>query len=173
MKTKLTKKLLTFILLLGGMFSFILAHAQLTQCSSNKQLMYKCLSTISCATKCVPLIHVQSYLNKGWGIGPCPEYCILFRFSQVTSPEITSDLMIYPNPVSSSATISFSLSQSQNVSIRVFDISGRLVATISNEFYEAGSQEIVWNTNAVTAGMYFLQFQSNEYQEKLKLVVTK
>ena len=42
-------------------------------------------------------------------------------------------LTAYPNPFSTSTTISFTLSQSQKVSIQIFDIEGRLIKTLANE----------------------------------------
>ena len=86
---------------------------------------------------------------------------------------ITNSLSIYPNPFSNSTTISFSLSQSQKVSLKIFDVSGRLVSTLADKVFESSENEIVWNAADVNAGIYFLQFQSAENLETEKLIVTK
>ncbi len=92
-------------------------------------------------------------------------------------------LQFFPNPFSGSTVISFSLSQSQKASLRIFDVNGRLVSTLADKMFDAGENEIVWNaedvhhvgysSNVVNAGIYFLQFQSAEKLQTEKLIVTK
>jgi hypothetical protein len=80
---------------------------------------------------------------------------------------------IFPNPFSGSTTISFSLLQSQNISIKIFDVNGRLVAAVADKMFEAGENEIVWNAGEVNAGIYFLRMESASYSENRKLIVNK
>jgi hypothetical protein len=161
----------TLVLLLNGMLSASLAKAD---CPANKvyACRYDSCGIIEC--KCVSPAQLQNWLattpacsNKNWWHPHC---CNGFRMSP---NQAGAQINIHPNPVSTSATVSFSIQEAQNVSIMVYDMSGRLVAAISNEFYESGNQQVVWNTDAVNAGIYFLQFQSHEFQERIKVVVTK
>jgi flagellar hook assembly protein FlgD len=74
----------------------------------------------------------------------------------------TVSLSSYPNPFSSSTNISFSLPQSQKVSVQIFDVSGRLVKIIANTQMEAGIHQLTWNATdengtAVAKGMYYLK----------------
>jgi hypothetical protein len=87
--------------------------------------------------------------------------------------EPAGKLNAYPNPFTNSTTISFSLSQLQKISFKVFDMSGRLVNTIADRFFESGEQQITWNTNDVKAGIYLLRMESANYSETKKLVVIK
>lgn len=121
-----------------------------------------CVKRVTCAS-------VQYYvnLNQGWHL--CP-------FARLNSSDVIPDentISIFPNPVTQSSTILFTLSQSQNVSLKVFDLNGRLVRTLAENIYEAGENEIVWNAENVNAGIYFLQFQSVETLQTEKLIVTK
>ena len=84
-----------------------------------------------------------------------------------------NSISISPNPFSNSTTISFSLSQSQKVSLKIFDMNGRLVSTLKDKFFEAGENELVWSSAEVNAGIYFFQLQSAETLKTEKLVVTK
>jgi len=69
----------------------------------------------------------------------------------------------YPNPFQSNTTIAFTLTQQSEVTIRIFDFSGRLVKTLKdNETMEAGNQKIEWdcksdneNKDALARGVYF------------------
>jgi hypothetical protein len=90
----------------------------------------------------------------------------------------TLHLLTYPNPVSNSTNISFSLSQSQQVSLRVFDESGRLIKTIANTQLEAGSHQLIWNADdengsKVATGIYYLKFNAGSYSETQKLSVLR
>ena len=79
-------------------------------------------------------------------------------------------LTILPNPILNTGTISFLLSRSQKVSLKIFNVSGQLVSTLADHVFHAGNNELVWNTNEMTAGVYFLQFQSEEIQQTMKLI---
>ena len=82
-------------------------------------------------------------------------------------------VLLFPNPLTNITTISFSLEQPQKVSLKVTDISGRIVAAIANKIFEAGENEIIWNAADVDAGVYFLQIQTEENLLTEKLIVTK
>ena len=126
-----------------------------------------------CDSKCVSVNQVQNYLNQGWVLGNC-FYCQCFyRLSGDADIHQASSLNIYPNPVSNSTTISFSISQSQKVSLKIFDVRGRLVSTLADGIFEAGENELMWSAADVNAGIYFLQFQSAENLQTEKLIVTK
>ena len=82
----------------------------------------------------------------------------------------------YPNPFSSATTISFSLAQSQKVSLKIFDMTGRLVKIVANEEMQTGVHEIKWNVSnatgkSVPSGIYLLRMESGNYSETKKLVI--
>jgi hypothetical protein len=93
--------------------------------------------------------------------------------NRIANSELANSILIIPNPISNSTTISFSLSQSQNVSLKIFDVSGRLVSTLTDKIFEAGENEIVWNASDVNTGVYFLQLQSTENIQTEKIIITK
>ena len=72
-----------------------------------------------------------------------------------------ADARNYPNPFDHETTIAFRVSRQANISIRVYDFTGRLVAEpITNRVYEAGLVEVEWHgeTNAedhLARGVYF------------------
>jgi len=87
-------------------------------------------------------------------------------------------LKIAPNPFSNTTTISFSLTQSQKVSIQIFDATGRLIKTLTDAQTPVGAHQLVWNArdekgNAVSTGIYFLRMQAGNYTETKKVVVAK
>jgi hypothetical protein len=157
MKATTTKKIFTFILLLSGMFSFSIAEAQLTCDCAHGQVGY-CAADNHGNIKCHKV-----HFPDGWRVGG----------NGMTEASREASLKgVTPNPVSYSTVISFSTEQSQKVSLKIFDTNGRLITTLANSSFEEGNHEIVWNAD-VNAGIYFLQFQTEENSEMTKLVVTK
>jgi hypothetical protein len=79
----------------------------------------------------------------------------------------------YPNPFNPTTTISFSLPSKSFVSLKVFDLIGREVATIVSEEMSAGNYTKQWNAAALTSGIYFYRLQSGTFTETKKLVLLK
>ena len=163
MKTTTTKKLFAFIIM---MFSVSLADAQLYVCYCTNQPK----NDAECYTKTNGTLGCREINNGGGGWRHCRD-C---RTDDATSsPYVTSLEDIYPNPVSASTTVSFYVGQTENVSLKIFDVSGRLVTTLADASFEEGDYEIIWNAADVNAGIYFLRFETATYSENLKLIVTK
>ena len=74
------------------------------------------------------------------------------------------------------ASFSFQLSEAANVSMKIYDVTGRLIKTLANEKMQQGDHQIEWNTKdeagkAVSVGIYILQFDTGNKSETKKLVV--
>jgi len=80
---------------------------------------------------------------------------------------------IFPNPVTSTAAINFSTSISGNISLDVFDISGRRRANVQSGNIEAGTHSLLWNTEALSNGLYFVNLSSSEGTLTQSLVVLR
>lgn len=83
-----------------------------------------------------------------------------------------------PNPFSDAATIRYSLPYETNVSLKVYDISGRLVNTLVQGKVQAGVHSIRWegkdNINRKCAsGVYFVRFVAADYRASKKMVMLK
>jgi hypothetical protein len=82
-----------------------------------------------------------------------------------------STARIFPNPATAQASLNYFLEQSGTVSIRVFDLTGRLVLEQHSE-QEAGEQSTVLDLAGLSKGLYLVRFQSGEQVLTLKLEVT-
>jgi len=87
--------------------------------------------------------------------------------------ELSASLICYPNPFSNSTTIAFVLSQSQKGSLKIYDMTGRVVKILADAKFEKGRHELQWGAAGVTAGMYLLQINAGDYNETKKLSVIK
>jgi len=79
----------------------------------------------------------------------------------------------YPNPFNPVTTIKFSLSDKSVVSLRVFDLLGREVATLMNEFMAPGTYEVKFNAESISSGVYHYRLESKEGRITKSFVVLK
>ena len=79
----------------------------------------------------------------------------------------------YPNPFNPSTNISFNIPKRSQVSLKVFDLLGREVATIVSEEMSAGSYSRTWNAVNMPSGVYFYRLQSGSFNETKKLVLLR
>lgn len=81
----------------------------------------------------------------------------------------------YPNPFNPSTIINYQLVMSNNVKLKVYDILGNEVATLVNEFKEAGEHSIKFDTELynLAGGVYIYTLQAGEYFESKKMLLIK
>jgi len=90
-------------------------------------------------------------------------------------PMTISLLQNYPNPFNPSTTISYDLPEQSTVTLTVFDIAGREVATLEQSDKSPGKYEVQWNGldqsgNSVSTGVYFARLQAGDYSKTIKMV---
>lgn len=118
-----------------------------------------------------------------WGISCTPTRSYSSSLSNVYTnltssvPEgLSSDfLSIYPNPFSSSTTISYSLKKNSNVSVEVFNTVGQQIETIVNSEQSAGEHQYSFNSKekGYDAGIYFVKITVNEKSLMKKIIMMK
>jgi hypothetical protein len=85
----------------------------------------------------------------------------------------------FPNPFNPSTKIRYSIPQSSNVVIKVFDILGNEIETLVNEEKSAGTYEITWYAKQLPSGIYFYRLQvyapgrAGSFVETKKMVLMK
>ncbi len=83
----------------------------------------------------------------------------------------------YPNPFNPSTTIRFTVpvvtGNSQNATLKVYDVLGREVATLVNEALKAGTYKIQFNAANFASGVYFYRLQSGSLTNTKKLILMK
>jgi ribosomal protein L11 methylase PrmA len=84
----------------------------------------------------------------------------------------------YPNPFNPSTRISFSLPKPSPVSLQVFDMMGRVVATLVDEVLPAGNHATVWNGRTsdgrlMASGIYFYRLKADGYIATRKMMLLK
>jgi len=79
----------------------------------------------------------------------------------------------YPNPFNPSTTIRFSVGMYGRTSLRVYDVLGREVATLVDEWQEAGRKAIQWNAEGFASGVYFYRLVAGDFVATKRLLLLK
>jgi hypothetical protein len=79
----------------------------------------------------------------------------------------------YPNPFNSSTTISYELPEGTFVSLIVYDCLGNNVQTLVNEFQNAGAHQVVFESNNLPSGLYFLRMLASDWDQTRKMVLLR
>ena len=90
--------------------------------------------------------------------------------------ETTTEFLLsqnYPNPFNPATKIKYSIPQSSQVIIKVYDILGSLIETLVNEEKPAGTFELTWNASNLPSGVYFYQLKTGEFINIKKMILLK
>ncbi|NUO19289.1 S8 family serine peptidase [bacterium] len=90
-----------------------------------------------------------------------------------TIPTVYAMAPAYPNPFNPTTTLQVSLPQSAELSLRVFDVTGREVATVAQGLYQAGNHSFSWNAAGLATGVYFARLESALGTQMQKLLLLK
>ncbi len=79
----------------------------------------------------------------------------------------------YPNPFNPTTTISFSIPYNTHVSIKIFDVLGKEVATLVDDNLSMGKHTINYDASNLSSGIYFYMLKSNDIVTSKKMVLIK
>ena len=105
--------------------------------------------------------------NGGWTVSGWDG-----EFVQVSAPAEFS-FSAYPNPFNPSATISYALLEAAQVTLTVYDVSGRQVAELVNGWRDAGVHEVVFDASNLTSGVYIYRIETDNFSAVMKMMLMK
>ncbi|MDP1879373.1 MAG: T9SS type A sorting domain-containing protein [Parachlamydiaceae bacterium] len=85
----------------------------------------------------------------------------------------------YPNPFNPSTVISYKLSENSYVTLKVYDLFGREVATLVNEIKQSGNYKLTFNSlhlersREMPSGVYFYSLRAGNFTETKKMLMIK
>ena len=79
----------------------------------------------------------------------------------------------YPNPFNPSTKIAYSIKEEGSVTLKVYDILGKEVATLVNENKPEGLYEAEFNASSLPSGMYIYKLQAGCFSDVKKMLLTK
>ncbi len=106
----------------------------------------------------------QNKLSSALGVGP--------QWSD--TPQDFSLRQNYPNPFNPATTFEFTLSTQSIVTLKVFDLLGREVATIlDNLHFAVGTHKAVWDASSVSSGIYIYRLQVENHTDARKMTLLR
>ena len=102
-----------------------------------------------------------------------PKEPIIVSFKRASEiNNIKFSLSQYPNPIKSSAMISYSLPESGHINLSIYNAKGQLVDTIIDDYQKADDYFISWNTSNTSSGIYFykLSYDNNTIVKKFLIL---
>ena len=128
-------------------------------------------------------IHTSAYINgeiRGQIIQMAPGNSITgIQNNREAIPEQFILFQNYPNPFNPSTVISWQLTEDSNVKLKIYDILGREVITLVDEFQNAGSHSFSFNAEQIenhmqlTSGVYFYRLQAGGFISTKKMIYMK
>jgi hypothetical protein len=79
----------------------------------------------------------------------------------------------YPNPFNPSTKIRYQLPATSHVTLKVYDVLGREVATLVNEVKEPGTYTVTWDASGVGSGVYFYRLQCGSATETRPMILLR
>jgi 1,4-alpha-glucan branching enzyme len=107
---------------------------------------------------------------------PTPEEGILLDVENTGANEVPSEYHLeqnYPNPFNPSTTIRYSITKPELVRIKLYDILGREVESLVNEYKQAGTYEIQFNALGLASGIYLYRIESGDFFQTKKMIILK
>ncbi len=91
-------------------------------------------------------------------------------FSSIIGDEFKLNLLSFPNPTASTSSLSFNLDATANVTIRVYNLAGRLMKTVNRKNMTKGSNVIELGVEDLSRGTYIVKFNSGQHKATTKFI---
>jgi hypothetical protein len=79
----------------------------------------------------------------------------------------------YPNPFNPTTTIKYNIPIDANVQLKIYDVLGREISILLNEFQKAGAYTIPFNAEELSSGIYFCRMNSGNFISSVKMILIK
>jgi len=79
----------------------------------------------------------------------------------------------HPNPFNPSTEIKYSIKNDNFVTIKVYDVLGKVVATLVNENKQAGFYKVSFDASNLSSGVYFYTIKTNDFIDRKKMILLR
>jgi len=131
------------------------------------------LSQSDISAMAVSNTHIYVGTNASIWQRPLSDVVASFTKQRNILPCVFSLQQNYPNPFNPTTVISYQLPVISKVTLKIYDVLGREVATLVNEEQSAGTKEVQWNASGFASGMYLVRMQANNFVETKKILLMK
>jgi len=124
-------------------------------------------------------LDLDGNIIRGWSVtstGGIAGYYELLTGVSNNQNEVPSNYALsqnYPNPFNPSTKISFSLPKAGNVKLVVYDILGREVTTLVNDYLNASNHTVDFNASTLASGVYVYRIEAGSFTAAKKMMLIK
>ncbi|RJQ61100.1 MAG: T9SS C-terminal target domain-containing protein [Stygiobacter sp.] len=126
-------------------------------------MQYLLKISISDGTLTQTIITILKTFSTIVGIKDC-DFIVPFKFDLEQN---------YPNPFNPTTKINYQLAQDGLVELKIYDLLGREVAVLLNEFKTAGYYKVDFDANILSSGIYICSLKTNDFSKSIKLILAK
>jgi hypothetical protein len=119
-----------------------------------------------------PMNSHDRYRTNQYGFIP-PDEPVGIQPTSAIVPDKFSLYQNFPNPFNPATTIKFDTKTSGNVTLNVYDVLGREVSLLVDEYLRAGSYERVFEAGELAGGVYFYKLRATGFEMTLRMIVLK
>lgn len=105
--------------------------------------------------------------------GGAVNYWLTVEEEESSSPEAGLVMKSFPNPFSSSCTVCYQMTETSQVNLSVFDLSGRLVETLVDEVVPAGMYSEYLDGSNLCSGMYLIRLVAGDQSISRRCIVVR
>ena len=85
--------------------------------------------------------------------------------------QVPFGIAIAPNPFSNATTISYSLPNAGNISLKLYDVTGKLVTTLATGYHNVGTSSVTVSRSSLASGIYMLKLKTDNSTTTSKLII--
>ncbi len=110
------------------------------------------------------------------------DYVRVYRDRNLTSVDTREDRFLpkvfalhqnFPNPFNPATTLHYDLPQADSVTLEVYDLTGKKIATLVREQQAAGQYALRFDGSALSSGLYVCRLRTTRFQHEIKLLLMK
>lgn len=79
----------------------------------------------------------------------------------------------YPNPFNPSTTIRYQIPKQEVITLKIFDVTGKVIETLVNEKQSPGTYEVNWNASKYSSGVYFYRVEAENFTDTKRMLLIK
>ncbi len=111
------------------------------------------------------------YINVD--VDAVPEWQFLTGIEDSREFEINNTVFSVPSIIRNDSKISFSINETGNVKIALYDVTGREVKVLANKSFNTGTHSVALNVNTMTQGIYFARIITDTNSDSKKIIIVK
>ena len=79
----------------------------------------------------------------------------------------------YPNPFNPTTTVEYAMPKAGKITLTIYNAAGQAIATLYNGYQNAGYHKVSWDATNASAGIYFLEMRSSNFNKMVKMTLLK